>query len=855
MARNNFILIPLVVLLFSIYATATYAQQTGLRFVGSGVPLDNRTGLNLTPERPIAFDSDIKLSFDLKFIPDMPSYFGYVFRAIIENQNIDLVYSSESTESNNFQLIIGSAISEISFPYPIEELTKEWVAVEMEIKKSSNQIILKLGVKEYKDDYASKEGKSSMHLFFGAHRFSRFSSTDLPNMDIRNIVLSQKGQIKYSWPLDQQDGTLVKEVIQQFNGKVDNPHWILNIYSTWKGIAQFSLPGRILYAYDSKNQLVRMIQKDSLYSYDLVNRKISSMPLKNGFVPDNRFNLIYDSINNQFVIYSLGLNIKSKLTNGASISNKIRQSSIQTIYWHHNPFLHPGNNELYAFGGYRQFTYLNDVFLFNTTGKQWDTVKYEGIFHPRYLAGLGYNPSDGRAYIIGGFGSKSGKQTISPGYYYDLISYSFEEKRFETLHEFPEKIGAFCFAKSLVFDTAKNILIGLKFSKFETSSKVQAVAISLDDYSIENVGNTFNFEFLDINSDIDLFYDQFSNRLFAITTFLQDEKTKINIYQVAYPPIQASLAAEEAKTGLAGISFFVLIILLLLAVPAIYFIRKSYLKNRLINKPKDGNSWKSDSGAGEKSSQATTQKPGSIIVFGGFQVINKNGKDITNSFTPLLKEMFLFILLSSIRHNKGISSKSLNEIFWLDKSEQAARNNRYVNIRRLKTLLESVGQCHISKDSGYWKFEFDPSNIYIDLYEYMNLLKTKEIKTKQGICSLLKIIRLGPAMQNVHGEWLDTYKLEISNEVTDNIIKYITREGKETEPELIIQLADAVFHFDQVSEEAMIIKCKTLAGLGKHGLATNVYKKFVTDYKSLYDEAFPKSFNQILEEKVPYYFM
>jgi two-component SAPR family response regulator len=96
-------------------------------------------------------------------------------------------------------------------------------------------------------------------------------------------------------------------------------------------------------------------------------------------------------------------------------------------------------------------------------------------------------------------------------------------------------------------------------------------------------------------------------------------------------------------------------------------------------------------------------------MFGGFQVINKNGQNITNSFTPLLKEMFLFILLSSIRNNKGISSKSLNEIFWLDKSEQAARNNRYVNIRRLKTILETVGQCYISKDSGYWKFEFDPS--------------------------------------------------------------------------------------------------------------------------------------------------
>lgn len=333
MVRNNFIFIPLVALLFSIVVPATYAQQTGLRFAGTGVPLDNRTGLNLTPEEPITFDSDIKLSFDLKFIPDMQSYFGYVFRAIIDNQNIDLVYSSGSTESDNFQLIIGSTISEISFPYPIDEMTVDWVPVELELKKSSNQITLKLGDKDYKAQYAWKKDKSSMHLFFGAHRFSRFNSTDLPNMDIRNIILSEKGRIKYSWPLDQQKGTMVREVVRQFNGITDNPHWILNIYSTWEGIAQFSLPGKILYAYDSKNQRILLVQEDSLYSYDLINRILNSNPLKDGFTPDSRFNLLYDQSNNQFIVYSIGLNIKNDLSEGAIIEKKIMQSSIQTTYW------------------------------------------------------------------------------------------------------------------------------------------------------------------------------------------------------------------------------------------------------------------------------------------------------------------------------------------------------------------------------------------------------------------------------------------------------------------------------------------------------------------------------------------
>jgi len=44
----------------------------------------------------------------------------------------------------------------------------------------------------------------------------------------------------------------------------------------------------------------------------------------------------------------------------------------------------------------------------------------------------------------------------------------------------------------------------------------------------------------------------------------------------------------------------------------------------------------------------------SILFFGGFQIINRDGIDITSKFTPLLKELFLLIFLNSIK-DKGIS--------------------------------------------------------------------------------------------------------------------------------------------------------------------------------------------------------
>jgi len=74
---------------------------------------------------------------------------------------------------------------------------------------------------------------------------------------------------------------------------------------------------------------------------------------------------------------------------------------------------------------------------------------------------------------------------------------------------------------------------------------------------------------------------------------------------------------------------------------------------------------------------------------GDFQIFNRTGSDITSKFSPLLKELFLLILLNSIK-DKGISAERIIEILWLDKDEKSARNNLAVNIVKLKTLLSEL---------------------------------------------------------------------------------------------------------------------------------------------------------------------
>jgi len=236
---------------------------------------------------------------------------------------------------------------------------------------------------------------------------------------------------------------------------------------------------------------------------------------------------------------------------------------------------------------------------------------------------------------------------------------------------------------------------------------------------------------------------------------------------------------------------------------------------------------------------------GSIILFGGFQVIDKDGNDITGSFTQLLKKLLLFIMLNSLRHDKGVSSQTISETFWFDKSTESARNNRAVNIVKIKSLLEKVGEATISKETGYWKFEYDPNSMHIDYADYLGIVKRDEELKRDDILRLLKIIDRGQFLVNTDADWLDVYKSEVSNDIIDTLADYT--EVSENEPDFILHLTNCMFTFDIASEEAMILQVRTLFKLGKHSLAKKSYGKFIKEYKALYDEDYKRSFSSIIE--------
>jgi two-component SAPR family response regulator len=114
------------------------------------------------------------------------------------------------------------------------------------------------------------------------------------------------------------------------------------------------------------------------------------------------------------------------------------------------------------------------------------------------------------------------------------------------------------------------------------------------------------------------------------------------------------------------------------------------------------------------------------------------------------------------------------------------------------------------------------------------------------IHALVNIVKRGPFLSQTEYNWLDDLKSEISNGVIDRCLSYLRNHDMAENPEFTIEIANCIFYFDQLNEDALTFKCKGLIFLKRHNLASNTYLKFAKDYRDIYGADFDKPFQEII---------
>jgi hypothetical protein len=827
-----------------IFADDSYGQSYGLTFSSHEVFQDKRTGLDLTPDKTLCLGDNFDLSFDLSFLPDYKTYFGYIVRIIEDDgRNIDLVYNAQVSKKH-FNFIVDERLSHIAFDIASDQLFKQWNTLRINIDAEHDRIILYNGKARFVETGLHLKKNSCYKILFGINNYKQFQTTDIPPMKIRDIRISQNNQLKYNWPLNEVSGLVAHEAVAQNDGTVLNPVWVTAMHRDWQPVRNITVNGVASVAFDPQKEEVYIIGADSLYTYSVSAAIWNNKAYKDGKIDLDLGNQsVYNPFNATLYNFLPGRKFVAKYNFQNRSWDKKFKTGPLTDYWHLNKFFSKTDTSLYCLGGYGHLVYKNKIEQYHLKNDTWNDVKAKGdFFMPRYLAGLGSTSTGDTAYILGGYGNNSGQQILDPKNMYNMMRFTVKDKTFKKLFVLKVNGPDFAFANSLVIDSRTKTYYGLIFPQHKYNSTLQLIRGSLTKPSYDLMGATIPYNFHDVHSFADLYYCPGSKRFVAVTLLRsENNQTTVNIYTLLGPPYGMNTVPVQAKRTMLwyiiGIAALFIIILWI------------YLDKRKGKALRPAVGRQTGPGMPVSDTREFNQNihvKNAILLFGGLQVFDAEGLDITKYFTPLIKELFLVVLLYSIRWGRGLSSEKLNEILWYDKSAKSARNNRSVNIAKLKALLDKMSYCYLSKDTGYWKIDIDYNHMYVDYHNYLNIVKDKKDLDIEKIKCLSAITHRGNFLSNIEYEWLDTFKSEISNEVIDTYLHF-AHSGSTGDPEFLIELANFIFSFDPVNEEAMVIKCKALSALGKHSLAKNTFENFIKEYKVIYDEEFKKDFHSILE--------
>jgi DNA-binding SARP family transcriptional activator len=230
-------------------------------------------------------------------------------------------------------------------------------------------------------------------------------------------------------------------------------------------------------------------------------------------------------------------------------------------------------------------------------------------------------------------------------------------------------------------------------------------------------------------------------------------------------------------------------------------------------------------------------------------VRDDKGNDITNLFTHILKNFVLAIILNSYDHSPGINTKVLDNLFWPDKDEKSARNNRNVSLNRLNLVLGEIGNIQVVNNNSFLKIEINDTTFcdYLSVRNVMDYPKKQLLENHTLTGRLLELLRFGTLLPFTSEEWLDPYKAQYTDFALDFLLGILALKKTQQDTDLCLQIANMIFLFDSLNEEALIMKCKLLFRQGKKSLAKNAYISFAREYETLLGEKYAKPLSKLIE--------
>jgi DNA-binding SARP family transcriptional activator len=860
-------------LLSFLKVTAQAEIDYGLSFNSHETIKENRTSFNPGGRNGFLLGENSTLSFDFSFSRSNKT-FGYIFR-IVDDQghNYDFLVNS-FTQEKALLFIDGPDKADATFTKEEFDL-RQWNHFQLRFNKEKNLIILSLNNKKQQISHPLKKIRK-IKLYFGGNEHQTLSTTDVPPVNIKNLIFTSDRKQLLDIPFKFHEGNLTPDNATDNYLEVPNGKWLIDNHKYWRESPQRIIAGRnAQIAFDSETGRLFVADSGSVRSFDINGNERDVYRYLNGSILNSLSNqMLYDRYSKELVQYDLhNRRINSFNFNTRSWSTGHFSAQDEPSYWHHVSAFSPMDSALYTFGGYGFFTYKNTIFRYNFPTGKWDDFSFDGnATQHRYLSGGAFNKDGSKLYIFGGYGNASGKQELSPSHFYDLQVYNLKTGKISRLWEVKNKDGKnFVLAKSMIPDETGNSLFGLSFPNHRSNTYLQLLKINIQKPGYDVIGDSIPFQFDDTKSFADLFYSGPDKCLVAvISEKLNSGATEIQTYSIAFPAISTEFGSHTVRHKKSPALTIVLISLSAFLTIGFLFLKKrkkdaqSHISDipemnveseQRLSVPPPSFSAEGDSLPQKPQAAFTALEEKTYLVsevgklqfpiqlIGGFNVSEKNGDRISEKMTPMMTQVFCLIYLSTIKNSKGITSNRIDQKLWPDKLEESAKNNRRVNIAKLRKALENTS-IKIEQDNNYWKIIVN-EEISSD-YEYiLNVIKDNTVEDDR-LLKLIQMVDAGLLLPENESPWLDEFKSAFNYKLSDYLTKTLAEKIKENNDEMISRIFFTLERTDPLDEGILQKRCRYYIDKEHVLLARNIFQKFKADYHEMLGIEYPHSFNELL---------
>ena len=860
--KNYFRYILLVFLLLAGANLFASVYNSGLYFRSHFAPSTDRTSLLLNENNPFEIKNEFAISFQMWVRSNEPDFGSILHLYTNTNQLIRFSFVAGGERLHYPALVFNEGM--ITIGRPIER--EKWISVSLRMDMMNNSIEV---------NYAGKDTTIMIPLN-GTYRVKALFGhapeylADVAPINLKDVKIMQDGKQTREWKLWKHNDDVCFDEIAKSIARARSPYWLIDDHIKWKQIYKGTLHGRLDVAFNARDALFYLVKPGKVEILDENGTMKKEISVQGGY-PAMEFtdHLIFDTLTNRLVSYSLSQKRVSFFSFDTNRWNLVERNKEEPNYYNHARTYNPADSSFYFFGGYGFYRYRSDLFRMSPVTGEMEMIDYVPSLNPRYSSALAIVGDE--LYILGGRGNKYGKQELSSHFYTELCAINLKTRESRIVWKKKQVDTSMLMASSMYFEPSDSSFYAVSLKDGGILWKV-----SMKDTIWTAVSTPIHNSVIHQDCDFSFYSSPSCSKLFLVMDkILTDRTHDVSIYSINTPLMsQADImqVAEDASIT-TQMWYWIVIGSLLLGVGVLVYYRiverkrdkslsvvvADIVKEELVangNNVRNEN-FESEIEAGDENAPVFRpienyfdRSRSAISLLGTFNVRDKNGNDITSNFTPRLKSLLVLLILYTEKDEKGILTRKVTDMLWSDKDEISARNNRNVTLRKLRVLLEEVGDVEVLSDGGFLKIQWK-EKAFCDYHTALHCMelfqRNGSLKDDVLLNQILELLLYGPLLSNTIADWLDAFKDSYSSLSIDLLRNLLDIEYKKNDHEMVLRITDIMFLHDPLNEEALSAKCLVLFSEGKKGIAKSVYDRFCKEYRESLGENYKVPLSKLCE--------